>query len=109
MPLEWEGVVGEGDGVMGGKQRDQAEGEAAAGPGQPEAIQPKPGETEVCGVWRKRGRCAVGGGTCHPPLAGRLVSQPGSSCRKRKKNGCSIPLASISPRRLCASSRRKTS
>ena len=75
-----EGVPGDADVVIGGKQGDQAEGEAANRLGDTEAIQPEGaeaslGERGVRCVWRKRrgfaaGRRHLGGQTplhqCHP-------------------------------------------
>jgi hypothetical protein len=44
LPLELEGVAEEGELVIGGKERDQAEDEATAGLGEPRAVESKPGE-----------------------------------------------------------------
>ena len=44
MLLELEGAAVEGDVVIGGEESDQAEGDAAEGLGEPEAVEAKPRE-----------------------------------------------------------------
>ncbi len=95
-----EDAPGEGEVVIGGKESDQAQGKAAEGLGETEAIETGPGAGSYKEFWRRWGFFAGGwrpggaGGGGHGAWARRAGSFSEPSSRfllTMKQNGCKAP------------------